>query len=314
MIEHHLLDVAMKTLDPLAGISAFLAVARSLSFTRAAEDIGLSRATVGTQLQALEKRLGVRLLQRTTRAVSLTEAGTAYRDALSGLVAQIYEAERAAKSFQEDAIGRIRISAPLDFGIMHLAPAVADFLIANPGIAIELDYSYATVNLVEEGFDLAIRGTISVEPNIVTRQIGASPIVVCASPEYLAMRGKPEEPGDLSAHDCLHFSELRWGRIWHFRRGDDEVRIPIVPRLEVNDGTTLRDAAVKGGGVTLLPMILVGQALREGRLTQILPSWSIATVPLHAVYPANRHIAHKVRAFVSFLAERVAGHPDLTAG
>ncbi|MFG1343913.1 LysR substrate-binding domain-containing protein [Xanthobacter autotrophicus DSM 431] len=303
----------MKTLDPLAGISAFLAVAETSSFSRAADRLAMSRPTVSAQVQELERRMGVRLLQRTTRSVALTEAGEAYYQALSGVLPQIREAERAATSFQQEAIGRIRVSAPPDLGSDHLAPLVAEFLKLNPGISIDLDLSMDAVNLVEEKFDLAIRGTISIEPNVVTRQIGASPIQVCATPDYVQRHGRPERPEDLARHACLHFARLRWGRVWHFSRKDEKVRVPVVPRFECNEGRSLLSAALAGAGVALLPGFVVGPAVRAGRLAVLLEDWAIATIPIHAVYPANRHIAAKVKTFVGFLADRLGRHPDILA-
>jgi DNA-binding transcriptional LysR family regulator len=301
----------MKTLDPFAGIAAFLSVAQSLSFSQAAEDLDMSRATVSAQIQALEKRLGTRLLQRTTRVVTLTEAGAAYRDALQGVLPQIREAERAAGSFQHEAVGRMRISAAPDLGPDHIAPAIAEFLKLNPGLSIDLDLSLDVVNLIEGNFDLAIRGTVSVEPNIVTRQIGASPMIACASPAYLQRFGAPERPDDLIRHACLNFSRLRWGRVWQFHKGDASLRVPLLPKMECNDSRSLVAAAVAGAGIMLAPAFVVGPEIRSGRLVPVLPDWSVATIPIHAVYPANRHIAMKVKSFVSFLVEHLAGHPDL---
>jgi DNA-binding transcriptional LysR family regulator len=301
----------MRTLDPLAGVAAFLAVADTLSFSQAAEKLELGRATVSAQVQELERRLNIRLFQRTTRAVVLTEAGVAYRQALGGILPQVREAERAAAAFQHEAVGRMRVSSAPDLGPDHVIPAVAAFLKLNPGLSIDLELSTDTVNLVEEKFDLAIRGTISIEQNLVTRQLGASPVIVCAAPDYLARRGTPARPEELSKHDCLHYSRLRWGRLWQFQQGEESLRVPIVPRLECNDGRSLLAAAIEGLGVALEPTFVVGPAIRQGELVPILSDWTIATVPLHAVYPANRHIAAKVRTFVSFLADRMAAHPDL---
>lgn len=331
----------MQTVDPLAGISAFLAVAEALSFSRAAEALELSRATVSAQVQALEARLGVRLFQRSTRTVALTEAGQAYRQALGGVLPQIREAERAAASYQKEAVGRLRVSAAPDLGPDHIVPAATEFLRLNPGVSLELDLSHGTVNLIEEGFDLAIRGTITVEPNLVTRRIGASPVLVCASPAYLERCGMPAHPTDLTRHACLHFSPLRWGPVWQFRRtvplrqvgtgeagqveagqveaGQGEagqaepvLRVPILPRLASNDSRSLVAAALAGLGIALEPAFVVGPAIRAGRLVPVLTDWSVVTVPVHAVYPANRHIAVKVRSFVGFLADRLADHPDLS--
>lgn len=301
----------MRTLDPLAGVSAFLSVAETLSFSRAAENLSLGRATVSAQVQDLERRLGIRLFQRTTRAVVLTEAGSAYLQALSGVIPQVREAERAAAAFQHEAVGRMRVSTAPDLGPDHVIPAIAAFLKLNPGLSIDLELSMETVNLVEQKFDLAIRGTITIEPNLITRQLGASPVILSASPEYLSRRGAPLHPEDLVHHDCLHFSHLRWGRLWQFSRGEDKLRVPIVPRLECNDGRSLLAAAVHGLGLAIEPTFVVGPAIRRGELVPVLTDWSLATVPLHAVYPANRHIAAKVKTFVAFLANHFADHPDL---
>lgn len=301
----------MKTLDPLAGISAFLTVAETLSFSKAAETLDVGRATVSAQVMDLERRLGIRLFQRTTRAVALTEAGSAYLQALSGVLPQVREAERAAASFQQEAVGRMRVSTAPDMGPDHVIPAISAFLKLNPGLSIDLELGIDTVNLVEEKFDLAIRGTISIEPNLVTRKLGESPIILAASPEYIARRGAPVRPEELAHHDCLHFSRLHWGKLWHFQKGEEKLRIPIVPRFECNDGRGLAAAAIRGLGIALEPTFVVGPAIRRGELVPVMSDWSIATVPLHAVYPANRYIAAKVKTFVSFLANRLADHPDL---
>ncbi|MBX5144869.1 LysR family transcriptional regulator [Rhizobium lentis] len=295
----------MKTLDPLDGIAAFLTVSTHLSFTKAAEELGMGRATVGAQVRQLEDRLGIRLFQRSTRKIALTEAGAAYREALSGILPQIREAERAAISFQKEAVGRLRVSAPPDLGQLVIVPAVSEFLKLNPAVSIELDLSHRPVNLVEDGFDLAIRGRLEVDINPITRQLATSSIVISASPAYIAEHGAPMTPHDLAQHACLHFAELRWGRIWPFSRHGEEFRIPIVPRLELNHSLGLRDAAVLGLGIVLLPDFIVGEDLRQGRLVRLLPDWDISTIQLQAVYPANRHIAVKVRRFVSFLAGKL---------
>lgn len=295
----------MKSSDPLEGIAAFLAVAKHLSFTRAADELKVSRATIGAQVKVLEAKTGIRLLHRSTRSVVLTEAGTAYLQALSGILPQIREAERAALSYQEEVIGRLKITAPPDLGQLHLSPIIAEFLIQNPAVSIDLSFSHASVNLIDEGYDLAIRGTISVEQNLITRHIGDSPLIICASPAYVARAGTPREPHDLAQHVCLHFSGLRWGNVWHFQQGEQTVRLPIAPRYLVNDGISLRDVAVAGAGITLLPRFQVASELRAGRLIQLLQDWPIGVVPIHAVFPANKNIASKVRRFVDFLAKRL---------
>lgn len=295
----------MRSLDPLEGLAAFITVAKHLSFTRAAEELRMSRATVGAQVQALEAKLGVRLLHRSTRSVALTEAGSAYFQALVGIIPQVREAERAALSYQEEVVGRLKMTVAPEFAQLHMSPIIAEFLKLNPSLSIDVTLSHRAVNLIEEGYDLAIRGTIVVEPNLITRHIGDSPLVLCASPDYIGRHGAPAEPIDLADHACLHFSGLRWGNVWILNKGGQTVRIPIVPRYLANDGMTLRDVAVAGAGLTLLPMFEVGPELRDGRLVRVLELWGIGTIPIHAVYPANRNIASKVRRFTDFLVKRL---------
>lgn len=295
----------MRSVDPLEGLAAFITVAKHLSFTKAAEELSMSRATVSAQVQALEAKLGVRLLQRSTRAVVLTEAGAAYYQSLVGIIPQIREAERAALSYQEEVVGRLKMTVPPEFAQMHMAPIIAEFLKRNPSVSIDVTFSHRAINLIDEGYDLAIRGTIVLEPNLITRHIGDSPLIICAAPEYLEKHGAPTEPIELADHACLHFSGLRWGNVWVLKRDGLTLRIPIVPRYLANDGITLRDVAVAGAGLTLLPMFEIGPEIRDGRLVRVLDTWEIGSVPIHAVYPANQNIASKVRRFTDFLVKRL---------
>ncbi|CAM2932925.1 HTH-type transcriptional regulator PgrR [Methylobacterium mesophilicum] len=301
----------MKTTDPLAGIMAFLAVADRASCTAAAEDLEMGRTAVDAQIRALEARLGVRLLHRSTRSVRLTEAGTVYREALADIQDRVRDAGRTATAFQTEAVGRLRISAPPDLGPDHVAPVVARFLAENPAVSIDLQLSTDAVDLIGDSFDLAIRGALAVEPTLVTRQIGASPLIACASPSYLDQRGVPAAPQELATHACLHFSELRWGRKWRFERDSQVADVPVLPRLECNNGPTLLAAAIAGAGIALEPAFVVGPAIRAGTLVPILTGWRLPVIPVHAAYPANRNIASKVRSFVTLLATAFAGHPDL---
>lgn len=304
----------MKTVDPMHGVTAFLAVAEHQSFTAGAAALGLTRATVSAQVAELEARLAVRLLHRSTRSVRLTQAGQAFRDRLADLPERLALAEHAARAEQTVPEGRLRVTAPPDLSQWFLVRWVAEFLAAHPAITIELELSNTARKLIEDRFDLAIRGTLALEPNLITRQLGVSRLATCAHPAYLAARGRPQRPEDLAGHDLLHFSHLRKGRIWTMTRGDEVVEVPIAPRLELNDGWALRLAALEGAGICQLPLFVVGQDLHEGRLEEILPDWSPGKVPLHAVYPDNRLIAQKVRAFVAFLAAKARGEADLNSG
>ena len=303
----------MKTVDPLHGLAAFLAVAEHESFTAGAAALGLTRATVSAQVADLEARLGVRLLHRSTRSVRLTPAGAAYRARLADLPGRMAEAERAARAEQTAPEGRLRVTAPPDLALRFLLPWVAEFLATHPGISIEMELSNAPRNLIESHFDLAIRGTLAVEDNLVTRALGRSRLITCARSDYLARRGDPAVPTDLAAHDLLHFAGLRQGRSWTFLRGEDRVDVPVSPRLELSDGWALRIAALEGAGVVQLPAFILGHDVREGRLVQILPGWQGRPVPLHAVYPDNRLIAARVKTFVAFLAAKARAEVDLQA-
>ena len=303
----------MKTVDPLHGLAAFLAVAEHASFTAGAAALGLTRATVSAQVADLEARLGVRLLHRSTRSVRLTPAGVAYRARLADLPGRMAEAERAARAEQTAPEGRLRVTAPPDLALRFLVPWVAEFLASHPGISVEMELSNAPRNLIESHFDLAIRGTLAVEDNLVTRALGRSRLITCARSDYLARRGDPAVPMELATHDLLHFAGLRQGRSWTFLRGEDRVDVPVSPRLEMSDGWALRTAALEGAGVVQLPAFILGHDVREGRLVRILPDWQGRPVPLHAVYPDNRLIAARVKAFVAFLAAKAKVEPDLQA-
>lgn len=298
----------MKINDPLAGLSVFLSLAETLNFSRTATALGVSRATVTTQIQELEQRLGVRLLQRTTRNVALTEAGLVYKNALTGLLAQVKEAEREAKFYQDERIGTIRLSVSPDLGQQYLATMIADYLLQNPGLNIFMDLSLEPVDLVEKGFDIAIRGTMELADTLIVRKLASCGLVLCASPDYLAHASEIAYPSDLSAHACLHFLPLSWGQNWRFVRTADaeHCSVQFTPRLETNDSISLREAARAGAGITLLPEYVVRNELRTGSLVHLLPEWKSADLPIHAVYPANRHITAKIRHFVSFLAKALS--------
>lgn len=304
----------MKTVDPLYGVSAFLAVADRRSFTAGAEALGLTRATVSAQVSDLENRLGVRLLHRSTRAVRLTPAGEAFRERLADLPQRVVNAERAALAEQAAPEGRLRVTAPPDLAQRFLIAWVTEFLEHHPAITVELDLSNTARNLIEDHLDLAVRGTIAVEPNLVTRKLGSSPLWTCAHPDYLARRGVPTHPMDLTGHDLLHFASLRSGRVWPMTRGDERAEVPVAPRLALNDGWALRLAALQGAGIAQLPGFLVGHDLRAGRLVPVLTEWRAGDVPIHAVYPDNRLNAGRVKAFVAFLARKARSEPDLTRG
>lgn len=300
----------MKTLDPLAGVSVFIALSETLNFGVVAERLGMSRATVSAQIGDLERRLGVRLFHRSTRHVRLTEAGEAYRDALGGVVGQVSRAAQVAESYQTEAIGRIRLTAPDELCERYIVPAMAEFLSDQPGLAMEIELTSRRVDIVKEGFDLAIRASLAVEPHLIVRRLGTSAVTLTAAPAYLARRGHPAVPDDLQHHDIVHHSGLKAGALWVMRKGDEERRVPVRPQVSTNVGSVLCRSAVAGLGITYLPEFITGDALRAGDLVRVLPDWTIQSVDVNAVYPSNRNITPKVRGFVSVLARRVEAGPD----
>lgn len=301
----------MKTVDPLHGVTAFLAVAEHKSFTAAADALGLTRSTLSAQITDLEARLGLRLFHRSTRHLRLTPAGQAYRDRLGDLAERVDLAERAARAEHNMPEGRLRITAPPDLGERFLVPWVAAFLAQHPAISIELDLSNAAHNLIERKLDLAIRGTLDIQPNLVTRKLGVSRLITCAHPGYLEARGIPGTPAALSGHDIVHFAPLRRGRVWTMTRGGERVEVPVAPRLELTDGRAIRAAVLAGAGICQVPAFVVGDAVRAGDLVAILADWDAGSVPVHAVYPDTRLIAERVRAFVTFVARKAKSEPDL---
>lgn len=301
----------MRSLDPLGGISVFIKVAETLNLSRAAEQMGLSKATISGQLKELEAKLGVRLFHRNNRTVVLTEAGEVYKNALAGVVTQIGDAEREAKVFQEEAVGHLRVSAPPDFGQIHLPGVIADFIGAFPEINVQLELSPDAVDLVARGFDLAVRLTIAVDDNLIVRRLASAELIACASPTYLSVNEAISKPADLSRHPSLHFAPIKWGRTWHFKKEGLAISVQLHPKMESNDSVCLRECAIRGAGVTLLPDFVAADALSAGTLVRVLADWHIADIPVHAIYPANRHIAPKVRLFVDFLAKslKASGQP-----
>lgn len=304
----------MKTVDPLHGVAAFLAVADQQSFTAAAAVLGLTRATVSAQVAELEDRLRARLLHRSTRVVRLTSAGDAYREALGDLPARMIRAERAALAQQNVPEGRLRVTAPPDLAERYLVPWTAEFLARHPAISIEMEMANESRNLIESHFDLAIRGTLDLGPNLVTRALGTASLITCARADYLERRGIPQHPMDLTSHDLLHFSALRQGRIWTYLQGEARIDVPITPRWDVSDAMALRRAALQGAGIVQLPSFTIGEELRQGLLVPVLQDWPGRPLHLRAVYPDNRLIAARVKAFVAFLAAKARATADLGRG
>lgn len=301
-------------MDPLDGIAAFVRVVDSGSFSAAAARLGISKSAVSAHVQRLEERLGVRLLHRTTRRLSVTEAGAAYYRHSARIVAEAEAAEQEASALQREPRGTLRMSAPDSFGWMHVAPAVPAFLKRYPELSVDIALSASHVNLVDEGLDLAIRIGVPEDSALVVRKLAPSRLVVCAAPAYLKARGKPREPADLATHNCLCNSVLPWGDEWRLAAKKDEVRVRVGGSVRSNNAEMLRAAALDGVGIAVLPTWAVAESLRAGKLKRVLDGWEPPASAIYAVYPGNRLMSMKVRAFVDHLVRSFGRTPYWDSG
>jgi len=291
-------------------MEAFVRVADSRSFSEAARRLRLSKSVVSRQVSALETQLGARLFHRTTRSLSLTEVGQAYYERCSRILAEIEEANLSVSSLQTEPRGKLRINAPMSFGILHLAPLLPSFLARYPQIDIDMAMNDRFVSLIDEGFDVAVRIGKLEDSSLIARHLAPARRVVCASPAYLAAHGAPQTPADLADHCCLTYSNRTTPDEWSFQTVEGQ-RWPVEVhgRLRVNNGDALRDAALGGVGLVTLPSFLVGRDLQAGTLVAVLGEYLPQDLAIHAVYPHNRHLSPKVRAFVDFLVEHIGPRP-----
>ena len=283
----------------------FVRVVELGSFTLAADDLSLSRAVVSKYVSRLEERLGARLMHRTTRRLSLTEAGAALFEASRGAIERIEEAESAVAQYQAAPKGRLRVSAPMSFGILHLGSAIADFSNAFPDVTLDLRLDDRFVNLVEEGLDVAVRIGALTDSSLVARRIAKTQAVACASRAYLEEHGEPETPEDLVGHRCLLYAYLSTANVWRFQAPDGrEIPVAVSGPMRVNNGIVLADAAAAGRGIVMGPSFYVASRIRSGELKRILPAYRLPELGIHAVYPQRDFVPPKVRVFVDFLVER----------
>jgi DNA-binding transcriptional LysR family regulator len=293
-------------MDPLDGITVFITVVRCGSFSAAAENLGCAKSTVSSQVTRLERRIGARLLRRSTRSVSLTEAGRAYLCQIDDLMDRVSEAERAARAEATEPRGVLRVSAPAPFAAMHLAPLLPEFMAKHPAIRIDLHVTAEVVDLVADGFDLAIRLCPQNDPSMIVRRLGGSQVIVVAAPAFLAGNPPPTCPEDLEGLPVIANAAYPGRDLWSLMRGTEARTVPVVPILVTNCPDVLHRTVCAGLGLGLFCECHVLEDLRAGRLVRLLPEWQVANIPILAVYPDNRQIAAKVRAFVDFLAGRLA--------
>lgn len=290
-------------------IEAFVRTIEAKSFTQAAQQLGVTKSAISRRVSDLETRLGTQLVLRTTRSLSLTEAGEALFQRAVGLLADWNEAEAVSTSANCALAGRIRLAAPLSFGVTYLGPALLDFLAKHPDVNFDIDFSDRSVDLISEGIDLAIRiGDLS-DSGLVARKIAPIRMIAAASPAFLNKYGRPQKPEDLKSLPELRYSN-RPRKSWVYYGPDGaqgEVEMPS--RLQANNGDFLAEAAISDQGVTIQPVFILCDAIRSGRLEVILSDYQWACISAFAVYPPTRHLSLRVRTFVDFLVERYKGTP-----
>lgn len=296
-------------MDNLSGVAVFAQVVEARSFTEAARRLRMSKAAVSKQVSRLEERLGARLLNRTTRRLSLTEVGAAYYERCARIVAEAEEAELAVSHLHATPRGTLRIDVPVNFGQRYIAPILPDFMAQNPELHIDLTFNDRIVDLVEEGYDLAIRIARLPDSSLVARKLAENRSLVCAAPQYWEKHGRPSHPGELAAHNCFGYSYLATRNEWRFQGPDGPATVRVSGRLNANNGDVLRTAAVAGLGVVLSPVFMACDDLLAGRLEPVLRDFEPDPQGIHAVYPHNRHLSAKVRAFVDFMVDALDPAP-----
>ena len=295
-------------MDKLTGMRVFARVAQAGSFAKAAEQLGMSRAMVTKHVMSLENHLGIRLLNRTTRRLSLTEVGVAYRDRCTQILAEIEEAELAAGQLQTQPRGMLRVTAPTSFGIFHLAPAVADYMRVFPDVEVSLTLNDRILDLADEALDLSIRISVLKDSSLVAQKIAHARTAVCGSPDYLQRHGVPKHPSELVNHNCLRYV-YRARDEWDFHGPQGPLTVPVYGTLESTVGDALRLAAINGAGLVFQPTYMVGEDLINGRLQAVLTEYEPQSVDIYAVYLHRKHLSAKVRTFVDFLKARYSPNP-----
>jgi len=293
-------------------MAVFARVAEAKSFSGAARRLGVSKSAVSKQVAQLERSLKARLLNRTTRRLSLTEVGSAFYEHCARMLAEAEAAELAVSRLYAEPRGVLKVTVPAAFGHLHIAPAIPDFIARHPAVAVQIVMNDRTVDLAEEGFDIAIRMTREQAPNVVARRLAPVRWAACAAQAYFRKHGVPLAPQDLAGHNCLFYSFLESSSEWRFTSKAGEAAVRVTGNFTVNNSEALREAVLKGLGIALLPTFTVGADLREGRLQQVLGDYrALGTFgsDVYAVYLPTRYLSPKVRAFVDFLVERFAPEP-----
>lgn len=297
-------------MDKLASMNVFTKVAKAGSFAAAAKELGISRAMATKHVMQLENNLGIRLLNRTTRQLSLTEVGHTYFDRCLQILDDIEENELAVTQMQTEPRGTLKVASPPFFGTYHLAPAISEFLRQYPDVSVELLLQGGTVDVIEAGLDLAIHLGELAESSLIARKLASSRQVVCGAPDYFANHGIPQSPNDLKEHNCLFNWSWPQKDHWQFSDADGKkITVKVSGNLQANVSGALRLAAINGLGLVMLPTYMSGHDLRKGRLKAVMTDYEPATMDIFAVYPHRKNLSAKVRTFVDFLYARLQPRP-----
>jgi DNA-binding transcriptional LysR family regulator len=286
----------------LNDIVVFTKVVETRSFTGAAEQLGLPKSTVSRKLAQLEERLGVRLVQRTTRKLALTDVGQAYYERCARIVADLAEAEQLVTDMQATPRGRVRVTAPIDLSTQHLGTIIAEFLAAHADINVELDATDRIVDLIEDGFDVAVRFGPLPESTLIARRLGAFGGVLCAAPSYLARRGTPAAIEELDDHDRVLFTPSPRTQSWTLANGTATFEFGRPARFASNNVSAVRDATLAGAGIAVLSDFMVATHITHGALVKILPEWHSQATEVHAVYPARQNLPPRISLFLDHVA------------
>jgi len=297
-------------MDRLDAMRVFVKVVANGSFAQAGRQLGLTRSAVSKGVMELERVLGVRLLDRTTRRVSATEAGLAYFERCQDILARIEETELEVSSLNAEPRGVLKINAPMTFAARYLSSAIADFRNAYPDVRIEASLNDRFIDPIEEGVDVTIRIAQLEDSSLIARKLAPARLVLVAAPNYLEKHGTPETPDDLKDHDCLSYGHSTTLQHWLLSNPEGDMRVPINATMCSNNGDLLRIAALAGHGIAKLPTFIVGPDIGAGRLQTVLDSHRPRDLGIYAMYAPNRYLAAKTRVFVDFMADRFGPEPE----
>jgi len=294
----------------LSDIAAFVCVVQTGSFTAAAEQLNTSKSVISKYITRLEDRLGVKLLARTTRRLTLTEIGrTFYEGARQGLET-IDNAEEAVSFLQGKPRGTIKINAPLSFGALHIAPTLEEFINSYPEVLVDLRFEDRQIDMIKDGFDLTVRITNQLEGNLTARRIAPCHHALVAAPGYLAKHGTPKEPEDLPAHNVVTYQYQQSPWEWEFTADKSKPRrIAVSGSVQMNNSLAIREAVLAGVGISRMPTFAVGEDIKAGRLIQLLPKYALLELSIYLVFPGRHHMAPKIRAFIDYMVKRMEGRP-----